>query len=264
VNADGPRLRLGEVWRGIGRLYRDQWRLLLSAGLLVFAPLGLVEALDAHFQELDIDQLDDLAAVGVIALALGHAVTSLLGEVFYSGVVAAGVFRSGDGQRPTIRGIAAAIPWWRLVAVDLLFALITTLGLLLLVVPGFVFLVWFALAGPIVEFERRRPVAALRRSRELVRGSFWRAFAVVVPVVLVTNAVVDAVGAAGRSVIGESLLGEWVGSSLGELLATPLYAAAVVVLTLELIELERVEPQNPGISPSSPCTRTRRPRLRYS
>ena len=43
-----------------------------------------------------------------------------------------------------------------------------------------------------------------------------------------------------------SLLGEWLGATLGEFVATPLYAAVVVVLAFELIELEQTR-----LSPST-------------
>ena len=233
------RLDLGAVLRGIARTCREQWRLLLVAGLLVFVPLGLVEALDERVQEIDLDEVGDLAALAVIGVAFGHAGTALMGEVFYSGIVAAGVAGTRNGERHTLGAIARRIPYGRLALVDLLFALIVVAGILLLVLPGIVFFVWFGLAGPVVEIERRGPLTALRRSRELVRGSFWRVLAIVLPVGLATNALVDAGGELGWLALGDSLAGDWVGSALGGMLATPLYAAALVVLTYELLALEK-------------------------
>ncbi len=240
--ADRPKLDLGEVVRGTARTCRRQWRLLLVAGLIVFVPLGLLEALDSRLQELDPDELDDLAAIAVIAVAFAHAATALVGEVFYSGVVAAGVSETRGGERHTPAGIARTIPYGRLVVVDVLFALSVLLGLVLLVLPGIVFFVWFALAGPVVKIERRGPVEALRRSRELVGGSFWRVLAVVVPLELISDAVFEAAGEAGTLAFGESLIADWVGSTVGGLLVTAPYAAAIVVVTYELIGLERTQP----------------------
>jgi hypothetical protein len=89
--APDVKLDLGAVAGGIARTCREQWRLLLVAGLVVFVPLGLIEALDERIQEIDLGEVGDLAALAVIGLALGHAGTALLGEAFYSGVVASGV-----------------------------------------------------------------------------------------------------------------------------------------------------------------------------
>ena len=241
MSARASKLSLPKVVRGVVRLYREQWRLLLAAGVLVLVPLGLVEALDAKLQGLDLDQVDDLTAITVLGVALGHAGAALLGEVFYSGVVAAGVWEALGGKHHTLRDIARTIPWGRLIVVDLLFALITLGGLLLLVIPGVVFFVWFAISGPIVKIERRAPFDALRRSRELVRGSFWRVLSIVIPLELLTDAAINAAANAGHSIGGESLMGEWAGAALGELIATPLYAAVLVVVAFQLIALERGE-----------------------
>ena len=102
---------------------------------------------------------------------------------------------------------------------------------------------WLAVAGPAVEIEGRRPVDALRRSRELVRGSFWRVLAILVPLELVTDAVFDAAGEGGTRLLGDSLVADWAGSAIGGLLATAPYAAAIVALTYELIALERLRAQ---------------------
>lgn len=249
MNETAAKLDLGAVAHGVVRTCREQWRLLLVGGLIVFVPLGFVEAVDGRLEELDLDDLDDLAFIGVIAVAFGHAGSALLGEVFYSGVVAAGVAETRGGRRHTLPGIARAVPYGRLALVDVLFALIVVVGLLLLVVPGFIFFVWFAFSGPVVKIEGRPPLAALRRSRELVRGNFWRLFAVVIPLELGTDLLVDAAAALGHATLGESFLGEWAGAALGGVIATPLWAAAIVVLTYELIalrgpaEAETAEPQ---------------------
>lgn len=243
------KLNFGRVVRETLRTCREQWRLLLVAGLIVFVPLGFVEALDASLQELDLDDLDDFAFLGVVVVAVGHAGSALLGEVFFAGVVAAGVSHVRAGERSRLREIARTIPYGRLAIVDVLFALIAIAGLLLLVVPFFVFFVWFVLSGPVVEVEGRRPLAALRRSRELVRGSFWRVFAIVIPLELATNALVDVAGSAGHAALGDSFVGEWAGSALGGVVVTPIWAATIVVLTYELIALKApgegaaIEPQ---------------------
>jgi hypothetical protein len=182
----------------------------------------------------------------VLGIAFGHAGTALLGEVFYSGVVAAGVAETRGHGPHTLGGIARSIPYRRLAIVDVLFGLIVVAGILLAVVPGIVFFVWFALAGPVVKLERRGPVDALRRSRQLVRGSFWRVFAIVIPVELATDALVDVTAEAGTLALGESLLAEWAGAALGGLIATPPYAVVLVVLTYELLALERRAPATPS------------------
>jgi len=47
-------------------------------------------------------------------------------------------------------------------------------GLILLIVPAFIFWVWFALAQFSVIFENKKGLAAMAWSRELARGRFWK------------------------------------------------------------------------------------------
>ena len=238
MSADARKLSLTETFRDLVRTVREQWRLLLAAGLVVFIPLGFLETLDNHVGDVDIESVGDLVAIEAMFVGLVHASTSLWGEIFYTGVVAAGVSEMLGGKRRTLGHIARVLPYKRLIGVDILFALIVLAGLVLLVVPGVVFFVWFSLAGVVVKVEGKGVRDSLRRSRELVRGSFWRVFAVVVPAELLSTAVVDLGQAVGHD-IDDGFAGEWAGATLGEMLATPLYAVAVVVVTYELLALER-------------------------
>jgi hypothetical protein len=238
VLAADAKLRLGEVYRGVVRTLREQWRLLLVAGLVVFVPLGFVEALDDYVSDVDFDEVGAFRLVEVLVVALVHSGTALCGEIFYTGVVAAGVSTLRGGERHGLRHVARILPYRRLIAVDLLFSAMVLVGFVLLIVPGIVFLVWFSLAGVVVKLEGRSAIDALRRSRELVRGSFWRVFAVVIPAELVSSVIVDAGGELGHD-IADGFAGEWLGATLGQLLATPLYAVAIVVVAYELLALDR-------------------------
>jgi Uncharacterised protein family (UPF0259) len=233
-----PKLSLTETFRSVAWTCRDQWRLLLAAGVVVFVPLGFLEALDNRVGDVDIDSIGDLVAIEAILVGLVHASTSLWGEIFYTGVVAAGVSELLGGRRASLGHIARVLPYRRLIGVDILFALIVLVGLILLIVPGVVFYVWFSLAGVVVKVEGKGVVDSLRRSRALVRGSFWRVFAVVVPAELLSTAVVDLSSMLGHD-LNDGFAGEWLGATIGEMLATPLYAVAVVVVTYQLIALDR-------------------------
>jgi hypothetical protein len=238
VPAAHAKLSLSETFRGVVRTCREQWRLLLVAGLVVFIPLGFLEALDNHVGDVEIESIGDIVAIEAILVGLVHAGTSLWGEIFYTGVVAAGVSELLGGKRAGLRHVARVLPYGRLIAVDLLFGVIVLVGLVLFVVPGVVFYVWFSLAGVVVKIENRGVRESLRRSRELVRGSFWRVFAVVIPAELLSSAVVDLGGTIGQGLV-DGFAGEWLAATLGEILATPLYAVAVVVVAYQLIELDR-------------------------
>jgi hypothetical protein len=238
VAASGGNLSVRSVYRGAVATVRGKWPLLLVTAVVVFVPVGLLDALDTRIQELDKDAFTDLQAVALVGITVVHAGTALIGEVFYAGVVAAATVQTRTGASRSVGQLVRTLRYGRLVAVDLLFSLVVVAGLGVLVVPGLVFFTWFALAAPVVELEGRGVAGAFRRSRELVRGSFWPVFAILVPLELSTDALTDAAGALATAALGDTLLADWTGSALAELLLTPLFAVAVVAVAYELIELE--------------------------
>lgn len=62
---------------------------------------------------------------------------------------------------------------WPLAWVCVLQGVVTLGGLLLIIVPGLVFLVWFAYAQQAALLDGKRGLEALNASRELSRGRFW-------------------------------------------------------------------------------------------
>jgi hypothetical protein len=234
-----PRLSLMRVVGEVGRIYVARWPLLIGAGLIIFVPLGLIEVGDELVQE----QLAELEAEGLeaasIATAIGiaavHAVGSLLGEVLYAGVVTAAVLTVRERRSASLPAIARTLPYWRLIRADLLLTLVVVLGMLALVVPGLVFLVWFTLIAPVIKIEGLGVIAAFRRSRDLVRGNAWRVFALIFPVLLAQDALSNGVHSGLVASFGEGFLGTWVAAIGANLVTAPFYALAVVVIYFELV-----------------------------
>lgn len=230
------------------RTLRAYWRragYLLVLGVVVFVPLGFIDALANRVHDLRVESGEavfDLATLGLLAGFLAQAVTTLLGEVFYAGAVGFAMRQGEDAPPPSLRAIARRLSYGRLIAVDILFGVGTGLGLVLLIVPGIVFFGWFALAGPIVEIEERGVRAAFKRSRELVRGSFWTVVLVLIPITLVSEALAALLLELPNLVIHDDLIREWVGESLSNILLSPFYAVAAVLMTLELARRRPSEP----------------------
>jgi hypothetical protein len=67
---------------------------------------------------------------------------------------------------------------WRLVGLSLLVGLLTGLATLLLIIPGIYLFVLLAFATPVFVLEKTTVGGALRRSAQLVRGSWWRTFGI--------------------------------------------------------------------------------------
>ena len=203
--------------------------MLLLAAAVIFIPVGLLEAIDDEIQEplTDPDGSARGRVIEIIVAAFVIGAGALLGDVLYAGIVAAVVIaerREHEGR--SLRELLASLPVLRLIAVDLLLGLVVVLGFLMLVVPAFVFLTWFALVAPVVKVEHTSIIGAFRRSRELVRGHFWLVFVFVVPIVIAGEALAGLAQRTALELLGETFVGDWAGATVADLLTAPLYALA--------------------------------------
>jgi hypothetical protein len=234
--ARNRRQRLAAIYVRIFRTYRAWAPNLLVLAVIVFIPLGL---LDAALNSVDTDSLnvtDGLHVAALIAAIAAITATSLFGEVFYSGAVAISLTHPEDDHAPRLREIAGRLAYLKLIGVDLLYVALVAVGFVLFFVPGLLAFVFLGLAGPIVEIEKRGVFAAFKRSFHLVRRHFWLVLLVLGPVEIVGDAVAEAVANLVHHALGDSFLATWAAESASNVVFTPLFAIAVVLLTLDLIK----------------------------
>ncbi|HEU5252458.1 MAG TPA: hypothetical protein VFU16_03920 [Solirubrobacterales bacterium] len=227
--------RLGSTYSRIWRTYWGWFPGLLLLALIIFLPLGLLNALTMNV-ELDSLNLTNGIKLAAFALAVGVVTaTGLIGEVFFSGAIAISLTHRGeDGGRPSLLEIARRLNYGRLIAVDLIFVALVAVGLLLGFVPGILAFVWLGLAGPVVELEERTTVGALRRSAELVRGNFWLVFLVLAPIEIAGDTIGEGLAALVHGLLGETFVAEWLAESLADIALSPVFAIAAVLLTVDL------------------------------
>lgn len=244
--SDSPGIAgVGAVYSQIWKVYRAWARTLLPLACLIFVPLGLISALPLATRVESLDLGSGLLVVGVLVAVLALIGTSLFGEIFFSGVVAVSLTYEGEpGRPPTPREIAGRLAYGRLIAVDLIYALVVAVGFFVFVVPGVVAYVFLGLAGAIVEIERRGAGEALARSARLVRGRFWLVFAVLVPLEILSEGFGGLADAGSQALLGHTLWADWLAESLSNVVATPFVAVACVLLAVDLIfEKESAGPQ---------------------
>jgi hypothetical protein len=233
----------------MARVLRDHWAALLPAAIVIFVPVGLLETLDAELQDTLADSGGALSALELISVTLLHTASALLGQILFAGLISA---LATHGRDPGLRGLVGLgreLPIGRLILADLAFVLVVAGGLFALIVPGFVFLIWFALIGPVIEVEQARIRTAFRRSRELVRRRFWLVAGFVLPISLFEQLISELVQSASIWSLGDDFLGEWAAGSLNNLASSTLLALAVTVLYLELSAA--------GASPRTPPAESR-------
>jgi hypothetical protein len=228
------RLRVRATLPLIARSYRSTARLILPVALILFVPLGLLEAASDHLGGETEDELTAATLAALVPLTAFQALITTLGDEFYTGVVSAAVTDQRTGGRTSLGRLARELPYLRLFVVDLLYALGTAVGILLLVVPGVIFFTRYALAAPLVEIEHLGVRDAFRRSGGLVRGSFWQVLALLGGLWLVTATLTDLLLRAA----GESFLGDWGAAVVVGVGLAPIEALAAVVVAYELVSLK--------------------------
>jgi hypothetical protein len=234
------RLSLRETCRQVARVYAEQAAFLLPVALILFIPLGLLDAVGEHAGELDADELEAGELAGLALAVTLQVATAALGEVFYAGVAMAAVTESMEGRpRASIGQVMRHLPYLTLIAVDVLFALGLAVGFALLVVPGLIFFARYVLTAPVVEIERRGVTASFRRSRVLSRGHAPVLLVLLGGLWILTDALTSALQDGGLSALGESLAAEWAIAVVIGVVITPIWAVAVCVVTWQLIQRER-------------------------
>ncbi len=236
------RLGLLPVYRQIVHTYRQIVRTyfawagtLLPLAFFVFVPLGLVHAIPVHVEATELDLAGGVQIAAAVLALLLLVTTGLLGEIFYTGAVAIALTHPHDGEPPTLRQVARIIDYRALIAVDLIFGVLVALGFLAFVVPGILLFVYLGLAAPVIEIEHHGLRGALRRSYGLVRGHFWLVLAVLVPIEIVSDAITGAATHLTHAALGDSLVAGWVTDTATNIVLTPFYAVAAVLLAVGLI-----------------------------
>jgi hypothetical protein len=165
-------LGVAEILDGAVRLLRRNAR----AALSISVPFAIVNTgLGALLQYATIDSQDavTIAAVGglILGAGLGAVLTGLLAPV-YSSAMLGRRLSAGDALKMVGRKV------WALLGLGLIVTLAEGAGLVALYVLG----VWlwgiWAVAAPALVLESTGVRGALGRSRNLVRGSFWRVWGI--------------------------------------------------------------------------------------
>jgi hypothetical protein len=221
-----------------GRVWRTYWAWapkLLALAVIVFIPLGFVDALLGEVQKDSLNVTDGFHVAALIGALAAVAASSLFGEVFFSGAIAASLTHPADEEAPGFVHLARHISYGKLIIVDVVYVVVTVVGLIAAVIPGIIALVYLSLAGPVVELEKRGVREGFARSFKLVRGHFWMVAAVVVPIETIGDGINEAIVEGIHHGLGNGVLAAWVGESVGNIITAPVFSLAVVLLTLDLI-----------------------------
>lgn len=210
---------IGSVISRTFNIYVDQASVLLPAAAVVFVLIGIVTAV--------------LVAISPVLLIVAFVVI-LVGTTLFTGMVVELVADVQDGRRDATVGqlLQAATPViGQLILVGILAGIGIAIGFILIIVPGLILLTIWSVAAPVVVLEHPGAIAALGRSRELVRGNGWQVFGVVVVLFIgvgIVSAVIEAIGDSGGTGVGVVV------RVIVQILTAPITALAASVLYFEL------------------------------
>ncbi|HEX6666426.1 MAG TPA: hypothetical protein VF081_07515 [Solirubrobacterales bacterium] len=167
----GGKLSIGDTLREVATNYWRHARVLLPLGFVVALLVSLISEVGTGLW------------ATIIFIVLPPIVWSL-----YEGVVVNLVRALREGlPAPPVRELLRAT--WAvappLIGVGLLYSVGTTVGTALLVVPGLILMILWAVVTPAVVIEGCEVIAAFRRSQALSRESEWRIFVVILVVAVI-------------------------------------------------------------------------------
>lgn len=220
---DDNQMSVGRVIQRAFSAFRQNPAVILGLAFLVGAVPGLL--LSYLFIKLGFFTPGGLrsGAFSFRALMGATLVSTMIGIVIAAlvqGALTRAVITASEGRRATFAesistGLRVVLP---LIGLGIVFAVGVALGFVLLVVPGIILLLMWAVAVPTLVVERVGIFDALRRSAELTKGSRWRILGLYVVLVIIYWVFEAVIGVVGLKMYGS--LAAASGFTLGNVIAS--------------------------------------------
>jgi len=209
----------GEIWSEAFRIYRENAANLLLIVAVVVVPLTFVSAVIVQ------------TGVTILGLLVGAAIGIIIWAVLQAAVLR-GAAQATIGDPVDIE---ASYRWGlarfgSVLLVALLVGIVVAVGFLLLIIPGFIFLVFLSVSEPALIVENRRGTEAMSRSWNLVRGHFWHALVVILVAAIITGVIQGILSAIG----GDNWFVAWIFTAIAQIITAPFTALVTVLLYLDL------------------------------
>jgi hypothetical protein len=204
-------------------VYRSRFPVVAAVGLVLFAPLSVLEASAGVAIGNGLDADDGGEAARAVVLWLGVALL-MFGSALCAGFLDKLVGHHFGHEDVPFREAVRTLPYARLIGVDAAQVVLVGTGAVLGLVPGVVIYTLTCLAGSLVMIEDQGVWGALRRSATLTSKRFGLTLLVVAVPVAVEHQVLHALEA-------------WIGMGFAVLLALHALAAVLVLVPVVLCEI---------------------------
>jgi Membrane domain of glycerophosphoryl diester phosphodiesterase len=215
----------------IGPIFTRSWSI-YAANFLKFTLVAVVIALPNQIIRSNLTTVIWATQVGVAPTLVGSWIIALILEFIGQGVILYGAFQAVHGH-PVVIG-AAFRRWlsrfWAIIGISILVFLGLAIGFALLIIPGVIMALRWAVTLPVCMVEGKGPLASMRRSAELTKGHRWKLFGigVLIYVVAITTALV-------RVLVVGLLAGSGILGGLGLAVPGGIIITAIISLILSAI-----------------------------
>lgn len=238
-----PQRGVGEILSTAFNVYKANAAKLITIVAIVVVPLALLDALLTKVVWAPKKEtIDTFLGPRTVTLSRGFFVVllaSLIGAVLafvMSFVVQAAVSRAA--AQATVGDPVDTESSYRwgfkhlgsVIAIALLAGLVILVGFILLIIPGIIAAVMLSVVIPVLVFEDKRGTEALRRSWDLVKGSFWHALGTILLAGIIAGLVTGILTGIG----GSNWLVYFIFSAIGRVITVPFTALVSVLLYLDL------------------------------
>ncbi len=239
-----PPKTLGEILSAAFNIYKANAAKLIVIVAVVVVPLSFISAFFSgvvfvaqKHQVVSItgQPIEVVSPRGLFAAILVGAVGAAISVIIWA-VLEAAIMRAaaeatiGDPVDPEASYRYGLKRIGSVLLVSVLVGLSVLGGFILLVIPGFIFLVMLCVSVPALIVENKRGTEAMSRSWNLVKGHFWHALGVILVAGLIAGVVSGIIGAVG----GTAWVSRWIFTAIGSILTAPFSALVSVLLYLDL------------------------------
>jgi hypothetical protein len=232
---------LGEILSAAFDIYKSNASKLLLIVAVVVVPLSLLGVLLNRAIEPDsvrtVDSLGNVhidtggAFIGLVGVVVGAVVGIIIWGVLEAAMVRAAA-EATIGDPVDVEG---SYRWGfkrfgSVILVALLVGLAVIAGAFVFLIGAVVVAIFLFVSIPALVVENRRGTEALKRSWQLVSGSFWHSFGVILVTIIITGIISSVIEAIG----GSNWIGSWIFSAVAQIITAPFTALVSVLLYLDL------------------------------
>jgi hypothetical protein len=238
-------MSVGQIFDRTFSLYRQNLVRFITIVSVVTVPVWLVQFGGAYVLRRGFGAAAGGAlGVALIALSLFAVLVGMLAQNLSNAALLRSVSESYLGHEVTV-GEAYRMVLPRLVTIvvaGILVGIVVMFGMILLIVPGIIFALWFSLTTPAIVLEDLGATAGMGRSRRLVSGNLGKVFGVgfiAVIIALIIGYLFGFLGSFVASRLGDVndpgyLLVSQLFSLAGQIASTPISATATILLYYDL------------------------------